>query len=236
MCFSCEIMWITCERPKYTCVLHEITWKSHNTHILKNNYHMCMAKTIRYEHKTTCDNASFTCESLNLHASVRSTQVCDLNVCVFHRWPCGIYIEPHVDDNLKNIITWSHMFKPLIKCFHMWTCETEYHNMWTSITHILKRLPWLKTYVIEQTAGRVIVWLHVCRCEQKTPARSNVNLLHACKISLSCLKLTYAWTCYVRYQVVSHVNTWNEIFIRMWKSIQHKRNSPSCLKTHRFLS
>jgi len=130
--FLCEIMWIACERPKYTCVLLEITWKSHNTHILKNNYHMCMAKITRNEHKTTCDNASFTCESLNLHASVRNTQVCDLNVCVFHGWPCGIHIEPHVDDNLKYIITWSHLFKPLIKRFHMWTsCEKEYH-VWTS--------------------------------------------------------------------------------------------------------
>jgi len=76
------------------------------THTLKNKHHMFKAEISRNKHKTTCGNASYECESLNSPVSVRNTQVCDLNVCVFCRWQCEIYIEhgvrninPHVQIN-----------------------------------------------------------------------------------------------------------------------------------------
>jgi len=94
-------------RNTHVCYL----W-SHEHYIIHTYWiiiNICMAKITRNERKTTCDNASFPCESMNSHASFQSTQVYDTNVCVFHRWPCGIYIEPHVNDNFKYITTWSHI-------------------------------------------------------------------------------------------------------------------------------
>jgi len=135
---------ITCERQKYTCVLPVFTLKPYDTHILKNNQHVCLAEFTGNERYTLqCITymriTEFTCEY------PKCTSMW-LNLCVFHRWPCGFYIEPHVDDNLN---TYNHV----IKWTHVWTFRTEYY-MWTSNENIC--LVWKRTCSCERVVSHVI--------------------------------------------------------------------------------
>jgi len=84
---------------------------------LKNNYNMYVTEFTRNKHQNHMWQCiihmrinKFTCESPK-HKSLW------LNFCVFHRWPRGIYIVSHTDDNLKYIITRE---------------ASQYYNMWSS--------------------------------------------------------------------------------------------------------
>jgi len=132
-------LWITCE--KYTCILHVITWKPHNTHYIEeyaplvcrenhtkqtqNNMWQCVI--LMWITKFTCERPKYT--------SVWFEFACDLQATMRNLY------RTQVGGNLNCIITFEAAFKNVIKWFHIWTSSKEY-RMWISIMHMLKHLSW----------------------------------------------------------------------------------------------